>query len=293
MENQIENNQNLDEEISLIDLFAVLVRYRKLIIIGTLVVTFLVGLYLFIVPLVLPNLSNAKETLSYTIVVDELPSSLASEFFRSNTKQGLIMGLAMEELQNLSTFSALYKENPIFSTDDSMPETPSQYNLMIQNLFGSDIKILPSEVGNTIKITVEIPAMNAEKSDDFIAKYITTVNNSLDRFILPRLKNIQTSTETALKAMEGQNSIMNSSQDLQVKLLDITPYLTGKSSFLHIQGEPFVLPVAQGRLMKLIIVAFAAFFVTVFWAFVLNAINNIKADPQASKVLSEAWKAGK
>lgn len=293
MENQIENNQNLDEEISLIDLFAVLVRYRKLIIIGTLVVTFLAGLYLFVVPVVLPNLSNAKETLSYTIVVDELPSSLDSEFFRSNTKQGLIMGLAMEELQNLSTFSALYKENPIFSTDDSMPETPSQYNLMIQKLFGSDIKILPSEVGNTIKITVEIPAMNAEKSDDFIAKYITTVNNSLDSFILPRLKNIQTSTETALKAMEGQNSIMNSSQDLQVKLLDITPYLTGKSSFLHIQGEPFVLPVAQGRLMKLIIVAFAAFFVTVFWAFVLNAINNIKADPQASKVLSEAWKAGK
>jgi capsular polysaccharide biosynthesis protein len=293
MENQIENNQNLDEEISLIDLFAVLVRYRKLIIIGTLVVTFLAGLYLFVVPVVLPNLSNAKETLSYTIVVDELPSSLDSEFFRSNTKQGLIMGLAMEELQNLSTFSAVYKENPIFSTDDSMPETPSQYNLMIQKLFGSDIKILPSEVGNTIKITVEIPAMNAEKSDDFIAKYITTVNNSLDSFILPRLKNIQTSTETALKAMEGQNSIMNSSQDLQVKLFDITPYLTGKSSFLHIQGEPFVLPVAQGRLMKLIIVAFAAFFVTVFWAFVLNAINNIKADPQASKVLSEAWKAGK
>lgn len=293
MENQIENNQNLDEEISLVDLFAVLLRYRKLIIIGTVVVTFLAGLYLFVVPVVLPNLSNAKETLSYTIVVDELPSSLDSEFFRSNTRQGLIMGLAMEELRNLSTFSALYKENPIFSTDDSMPETPSQYNLMIQKLFGSDIKILPSGVGNTIKITVEIPPVNAEKSDDFIAKYITTVNNSLDSFILPRLKNIQTSTETALKAMEGQNSIMNSSQDLQVKLLDITPYLTGKSSFLHIQGEPFVLPVAQGRLMKLIIVAFAAFFVTVFGAFVLNAINNIKADPQASKVLSEAWKAGK
>lgn len=293
MENQIENNQNLDEEISLVDLFAVLLRYRKLIIIGTVVVTFLAGLYLFVVPVVLPNLSNAKETLSYTIVVDELPSSLDSEFFRSNTKQGLIMGLAMEELQNLSTFSALYKENPIFSTDDSMPETPSQYNLMIQNLFGSDIKILPSGVGNTIKITVEIPPVNAEKSDDFIAKYITTVNNSLDSFILPRLKNIQTSTETALKAMEGQNSIMNSSQDLQVKLLDITPYLTGKSSFLHIQGEPFVLPVAQGRMMKLVIVAFAAFFVTVFLAFVLNAIKNIKADPQASKVLSEAWKAGK
>ena len=76
-------------------------------------------------------------------------------------------------------------------------------------------------------------------------------------------------------------------------VLDIAPYLTGKSSFLYIQGEPFVLPVAQGRMMKLIIVAFAAFFVTVFLAFILNAIRNIKADPHASKILSDAWKAGK
>lgn len=293
MEKQIENNQNTDEEISLIDLFAVLVRYRKLIVIGTILIPFLVALYLFIVPLVLPSLSNEKENISYTVVVNELPTSLDSDFFKGNAKQGLIMGLAMEELQNLSAFSVLYKENPIFSTDDSMPETPSQYNLMIQNLFGSDIKILPSEVGNTIKITVEIPAMNAEKSDDFIEKYIENVNSAIGNYVLPRLKNIQTSTETALKAMEGQNSIMNSSQDLQVKLLDITPYLTGKSSFLHIQGEPFVLPVAQGKIMKLVIVAFAAFFVTIFLAFVLNAIRNIKADPQASKILSDAWKAGK
>ena len=65
------------------------------------------------------------------------------------------------------------------------------------------------------------------------------------------------------------------------------------NAFLRIQGEPFILPVAQGRMMKLVIVAFAAFFVTVFLAFALNAIRNIKADPQASKILSEAWKAGK
>lgn len=293
MENQIENNQNLDEEISLIDLFAVLVRYRKLIAISTLVVTFLVGLYLFIVPLVFPTLGNVKETLSYTVVANELPSSLDSEFFRSNTKQGVIMGLAVEELQNLSTFSAMYKENPIFSTNNKMPETVSLYNLMIQNFFGSDIQILPSEAANTIKIIVEVPSVNVEKSDDFIEKYIENVNSAIGNYVLPRLQNIQTSTESALKAMEGQNSIMNSSQDLQVKLLDITPYLTGKSSFLYIQGEPFVLPVAQGRLMKLIIVAFAAFLVTVFLAFVLNAIRNIKSDPQASKILSDAWKAGK
>ena len=135
--------------------------------------------------------------------------------------------------------------------------------------------------------------MNAEKSDDFIEKYISNVNTAIGNFVLPRLQNIQTSTESVLKAMDGQNSIMNSSQNLQVKLLDIAPYLTGESSFLYIQGEPFVLPVAQGRMMKLIIVAFAAFFVTVFLAFILNAIRNIKADPHASKILSDAWKAGK
>ena len=174
MENQIEHNQNPDEEISLIDLFAVLVRYRKLIVIGTILITFLAGLYLFIVPVAFPTLSNVKETITYTVVVNELPTSLDSEFFKGNAKQGLIMGLAMEELQNLSSFSALYKENPIFSTKDTLPETASSYNLMIQNLFGSALKILASEVGNTIKITVEIPSVNVEKSDDFIKKYISS-----------------------------------------------------------------------------------------------------------------------
>ena len=293
MENQIEHNQNPDEEISLIDLFAVLVRYRKLIVIGTILITFLAGLYLFIVPVAFPTLSNVKETITYTVVVNELPTSLDSEFFKGNAKQGLIMGLAMEELQNLSSFSALYKENPIFSTKDTLPETASSYNLMIQNLFGSALKILASEVGNTIKITVEIPSVNVEKSDDFIKKYISNANNAIGNFIVPRLKTIQASTETALKAMEGQNSIMNSSQNLQVKLLDVTSFLAEGHAFLRIQGEPFILPVAQGRMMKLVIVAFAAFFVTVFLAFALNAIRNIKADPQASKILSEAWKAGK
>ena len=183
--------------------------------------------------------------------------------------------------------------NNLFSTNNKMPETVSLYNLMIQNFFGSDIQILPSAVANTIKIIVEVPSVNVEKSDDFIKKYVAKANNAIGEFILPRLENIHASTEIVLKATDVQNSMMNSSQDLQVKLLDITPYLTGKSSFLYIQGEPFVLPVVQGRMTKLVIVAFAAFLVTVFLAFVLNAIRNIKADPQASKILSDAWKAGK
>ena len=113
-------------------------------------------------------------------------------------------------------------------------------------------------------------------------------------YIIPQIQQIKNSSEAALAATTAQSSFVDSSkQNLQRLVFDAQEYLKGNTPPLFLRGAAFEIPVAQGRVTKLIIVAFAAFFVTIFIAFVLNAVSNIKADPQASKVISDAWRAGK
>lgn len=295
MENQIEYNQKDDEEISLIDLFAVLIRYRKLIIIGTLVVTFLAGLYLFVLPMVVPSSSKKVSTVTYSIDVNRLPLTVERQLPNPVGGANLISGLFMSNVKNMPFFASVYKNHMIFSTNDTMPESEADFNLMVQEIIkGKKIVMRNGPLGATIEIDVEVPNVNIDKVKPFISDLVTLTNADLSRYMLPQLEELRKTTSETITIMEQQTSMMgNSTQDLQRVLSDLDAYLASLQAFVWFDGAPFIVAVAQGRMTKLIIVAFAAFFVMVFTAFVLNAINNVKADPQASKVLSDAWKAGK
>ena len=294
MENQIENNTNNEDEISLIDLFAVLIRYRKLIVIGTLVVSFLVGVYLFIVPVLFPSFSGAKYVVSYSIGVDSLPSMLASEFSTGKDNGNYILQLAVSSFTNPQSFSSLYREQPIFSIDGKLPDNKVEFNKMVSDFFGKDITIAENKVGG-IDIVLEIPVVNEDKVDSFMSAFIAAANKQISDSVLPQLTSVVSVAQQS--AIAGANSMKEENiaamLDLQLLINSANRFLAENVSFVHQVGEPFVVPSAQGRLTKLVIVAFAAFFVFVFTAFVLNAVSNVKADPQASKVISDAWKAGK
>lgn len=294
MENQIENNTNNEDEISLIDLFAVLIRYRKLIVIGTLVVSFLVGVYLFIVPVLFPSFSGAKYVVSYSIGVDSLPPMLASEFSTGKDNGNYILKLAVSSFTNPQSFSSLYREQPIFSIDGKLPDNKVEFNKMVSDFFGKDITIEENKVGG-IDIALVIPVVNEDKVDSFMSAFIAAVNKQISDSVLPQLTSVVSVAQQS--AIAGANSMKEENiaamLDLQLLINSANRFLAENVSFVHQVGEPFVVPSAQGRLTKLVIVAFAGFFVFVFIAFVLNAIRNVKADSEASKIISDAWKAGK
>lgn len=294
MENQIENNTNNEDEISLIDLFAVLIRYRKLIVIGTLVVSFLVGVYLFIVPVLFPSFSGAKYVVSYSIGVDSLPPMLASEFSTGKDNGNYILQLAVSSFTNPQSFSSLYREQPIFSIDGKLPDNKVEFNKMVSDFFGKDITVAENKVGG-IDIVLEIPVVNEDKVDSFMSAFIAAVNKQISDSVLPQLTSVVSVAQQS--AIAGANSMKEENiaamLDLQLLINSANRFLAENVSFVHQVGEPFVVPSAQGRLTKLVIATFAGFFVFVFTAFVLNAVSNVKADPQASKVISDAWKAGK
>ena len=81
----------------------------------------------------------------------------------------------------------------------------------------------------------------------------------------------------------------SSTQKLKDTQVQIKNFRTTYSGFLTSAGEPFILLEPLGRLKKLVILVFAAFFVFVFLAFALNALENIKKDGQAMAVLRNAW----
>ena len=296
MENQIEHNQNNEEEISLIDLFAVLLRYRKLIVIGTLVTTFLAGVYLFVLPMVVPHFDKKESVVSYNIVVNKLPNVVERQLPNVVGGSNLISGLAVASIQDLPFFASVYKNHMIFSIDEKQPQSEVNYNTMVQKLLVDDKKVVVknSVFGTGVEISLQVPEVNMDKVETFVSDLVVTTNKRIAEYMLPQLENLRKTTMETIASLERQTSMMgNSTQDLQDILMNLEEYMASLKDFVWLEGSPFVVSVAQGRMTKLIIAAFAALFVTVFTAFVLNAINNVKADPQASKVISEAWKAGK
>lgn len=295
MENQIENNTNNEDEISLIDLFAVLIRYRKLIIIGTLVVTVLAGLYLFVLPMVVPSSSKKVSAVTYSIAVNRLPLTIERQLPNPVGGSNLISGLFMSNVRNMPFFASVYKDHMFLSTDGKLPESDADFNLMVQEILKKKKVVMQNgPLGASVEIVVEVPDVNIDKVGPFISDLVMRSNADLSRYMIPQLEGLRKTTSETIAIMESQTSMLgNSTQDLQRVLSDLDDYMANFQAFVSFEGAPFIVSVAQGRMTKLIIVAFAAFFVFVFTAFVLNAVSNVKADPQASKVISDAWKAGK
>jgi len=295
MENQIEKNTNNEDEISLIDLFAVLIRYRKLIIIGTLVVTVLAGLYLFVLPMVVPSSSKKVSAVTYSIAVNRLPLTVERQLPNPVGGSNLISGLFMSNVRNKPFFASVYKDHMFLSTDGKLPESDADFNLMVQEILEKKKVVMQNgPLGASVEIVVEVPDVNIDKVGPFIADLVMRSNADLSRYMIPQLEGLRKTTSETIAIMESQTSMLgNSTQDLQRVLSDLDDYMANFQAFVLFEGAPFIVSVAQGRMTKLIIVAFAGFFVFVFIAFVLNAVSNVKADPQASKVISDAWKAGK
>ncbi|MBO5136972.1 MAG: hypothetical protein J6B81_00550 [Spirochaetaceae bacterium] len=291
-ESIIPNEQKQDDEISLIDLFAVLVRYRKLIVIGTFVVTFLVGLYLFVVPVLFPSLSKQKMQVIYNVQVNEFPSDLGQKFL-STTKTN-VQSLAVNSMTNLSNFAAIYKQYPAFSSS-KLPDG-YKYNSYVRELIQKgtfDVKA--SGIGSSIQITLDVAEKNLETATALVHAVVSQANTDLENYIIPKLKADMNALRTSVENLQQLSTGFDSEilQEQLKELGQLSNFIATYSSFCAVSGEPFFVPEGQGRLIKLVICCFAAFFVLVFTAFVKNAVANVKADPQASKTISDAWKAGK
>lgn len=286
--NEIENNAPLaeDDEISLIDLFSVLIKHRFLIITGTVVVAALCIFYLFFFPKINKSADKHAVTIEYTYQINSLPLSLEKELGYNDQKQKVIVSLANYNLTSLTFLAEKIKQYNPFD-DDFSKMTSYQYNRYIQNLTNNkkyQVEISPMQTSLTVKLTV--PEKNISLANQLLQDMVIQTNSEIENFLFPKLDAIEKSaSETTATTASAQG--LKETQSL------IRSFRASYTGFLTSAGEPFILLEPLGRLKKLIIVVFAAFFIFVFIAFLLNAIENIKQDPEASEKIKTAWDGGK
>lgn len=277
-----------NQEISFIDLLAVLIRYRVLIILGTLIFTGVAVLYTIILPKFFPSMNTRSIAVTYTLETRELPSDV--QRILSNSQESITL-LTMSRLQNQSFFAEQYKK--LFEDEDSIPEDDYEYNALIQEYQKKNYSVSKGEIPGTLFITFTIPDTEEyrEKVSSFVEDSISIIDNELKSTIMPQINAMLTLLkEIDMKENTNQERNMSTYLQDQKNMLQLEYVVKNYDFFVEADDIPYIAPLQQdSKLFTIIIVAFASFFLFVFIAFTLNAVKNIKQNPQARQTISDAW----
>lgn len=277
-----------NQEISFIDLLAVLIRYRVLIILGTLIFTGVAVLYTTILPKFFPSMNTRSIAVTYTLETRELPSDV--QRILSNSQASITL-LTMSRLQNQSFFAEQYKK--LFKDKKNIPKDDYEYNLMIQQYQKNNYSVSKGEIPGTLFVTFTIPDTEEyrEKVFSLMEDSIDLINSELKSTIMPQINAMLTLLkEIDMKENTNQERNMSTYLQDQKNMLQLEYVVKNYDSFVEADDIPYIVPLQQdSKLFTIIIVAFASFFLFVFIAFTLNAVKNIKQNPQARQTISDAW----
>ena len=291
MENEIDNSE---DEISILDMLAVLIRHRKLIILGTLIVTFLAGLYLFIFPLFLKKSNTQTAIVTYSVDVRTIPVSIAAKL--PNNEKITPLYLATYNTQRLPFLVDQIKANDIFAGSNT-ELTDYEFNSYVQTLLkDGKIKIDSSPLGNGYDIILKVSIEKISEATALVKSIVSSTESSVEDYYLPLIQTLKQNTDNSIEKatlIATSASDMSSLQALQDLSVEIEEFTQSFGGFLSLREEPFVVPEGRGRLKKLIIIFVISLVIFVFAAFCKNVVRNIKADPESNKLITDAWNEGK
>lgn len=293
---EIENTTSVaeDDEISLIDLFSVLIRYRMMIIIGSAIVFVLTALYLFIMPLVFPKTMKRESTVKYSISVTTVPGTISREL--PGKISNLKSVLNAEFTDPVFLVKEMRKNNP-YQNENAKELTDFQFNKFIQDLQKEKkIRVYSAAVRDEVIVELTIPEDNLEIATNLIDGMIKSVNETVEPLFKKEVLNVKKTKQETYDEIQksfSENSNLTDAQSLMLTVRQIDEFMNNYDCISERTEEPFVILEPLGRVKKLIIATFAAFFIFVFIAFLKNAIENIKNDPEASGKIKSAWDSGK
>ena len=293
---EIENYtaNSADDEISLIDLVSVLIRHRMMIIIGTVLAFVLGAVYLFVYPALFPKAVKREITVEYSINVASIPGAIASKL---PAKFNNLKNVVNAEVNDPVFLVKEMKKNNPYAAEDSKPLNDLELNKFVQTLLkDKKISSKSASIRDEIVVTMTIPEEGLDTATRMIDSMIATINENVERpFLLEvdKLKKTQQDTYDEIVKVYSENANIADAQSLMLNVRQIEEFLNDYKIVAFREVEPFVVLEPLGRMKKLIIVTFAAFFILIFAAFLNNAIYNIKKDPEASSKLKTAWDNGK
>lgn len=292
MSEQYENNE---DEISLIDLFAVLIRYRKLVVIGTLAVALAAFAWLFVLPKFVPSLDSGKQTVVYNVETERLPPSLSSMINYN------ILTSAISYMNNMSIIADTQKGFSVIA-DEKKFSSEKLYNLAIKQAIDSKVFLVKESniPGNiTVACTISNAPEKYESLKSFMQKLAKVTSDCIEKTLMPEINLLEKNADSFIEMYGNATTAVSKSgaSSASVNYADISAdakaFKANYKGFLSISENEFVIPEPAKRSIKFIVAVFAAFFVFVFIAFLMNAVENIKNDENAVSLIKKAWNEGK
>lgn len=270
------NNNSADDEISLIDLLAVLFHYKKMICL----VTVLAAVFAVIFCFVKMKLSEGKSIWTSTEIV-----SIDMSQFDEINQQGIL-----SDKSNIDSVITSYISSAKLSDEIEKEFNTSGVYGTLKSKFDRKTDLLTISYTNVDSaLAQKIVKFAGEKTRLFFEKKLT---QKLDD--LAELFDKSTARVEAVRAETGgvdikDNNLLYSELETYYKLKSEIDTLTVVKQNLPNYFTVFQeASLAQentsfSRGKFCIIIVFAAFFISVFIAFLLNAIKNIKNDPEVMK----------
>ncbi len=333
---KIENTTNNDDEISLIDLFAVLLKHKKLIIFTT--VGFAVFSVLFsIVSLILPPkispLPNKYTSTAYMLIKDYSSSSSASSMLSKLSSSGLgslLGGMSASSNGNSSLALYLATSNPFldsivekydlvnkweikksqkaesrkalkrvlvadFDEDSSVfsisfTDIDPEFAHLVTNSAVSYLEEVFKELGldsnqlqkENLEANLDACYNEIFRLEKEVKKLESSVNNVYSAKNTPTIMTDVSMIKIELSAQQEVYKNLKSQYELlKIDMASETPpfQVLERGEIPDQKSKP-----SRGKLC--IILTFAGFFISIFTAFLINAIDNIKKDDVAMQKLS-------
>ena len=339
--NQKDTSSNKNDEISLIDLFAVLLKHKWMIFIITMIAAVFIVVY-SIISLKLPadkSFLPNEYTVTANMLIKNSSNSNASSISGAASAAASLMGINLNgggtSVSSLvvyltssnSFYDAIaqqfdlyakydFKKSPIANTrnvlkkvvftnyDDggggvfsiSCKDIDPEFAVQVVN-YGVDW--LSNRLEELCVDTNIITKENLEKNLDIswneilrLTKELTDLQDKVAQGQVVWTKDFTIEQNRIELELSAQKSVYTQLKS-QLELLKVN--MQTESPTFQILERPSIPDMKSGpsRGKLCIIVTFAAFFVSVFLAFLLNAIENIKKDPEAMSKLSQGKKTNR
>lgn len=302
-----EKKESFDQdEINIVDIFIVMLKRRKLIIWTTLLAVILsvTGYFLYpsyqlnkaqeaqkleahlrVVPW--PGLKTLELNYNLEQLFNRAPSILYALREAGYTEFGYDGGYTIDLTDTTKTSQALFvvqqrvEKNQTLDGDSLDPKRRLYYT-------------------NITSEGVEVVFKNddEERAKRFLMAMFKITNEELTALLLTQAESIVSAYERLLAIEAPSDSVQTSIAAGQQRYDTAKRMLAGQADAINQLGDIYVVEpgITLGSfksdyMKKAVIIVFAALFLSIFLAFILNAVSNIKSDEESMRKIREAWKS--
>ncbi len=266
-----QDDQNKPEdEISLIDLFVVVLRHRYLIIASTAIALVLALAYGLILPL-FGLAPSTRYTIRALVTPIQIPGSLKDELG--------IDPLALTQnyaLDLVATTDALGRFKVLDKALDADMEPWEQRSLIAESFMGKAYKVQADVDG----ISFRVDTLDAEAGKAFLADRIAMVEKLLRDELTQRSNQL---VQSLLVTYQDSTTPAGISEPTKQLIISSQHFASGLQSSLTIISQPDVVRGSKTRdaIKTGTIMVLSFFFLSIFLSFILEALENIKGQPDS------------